>query len=309
MLTEEQLQTYREKGYVAAPGLISKAKVEELASVVDTFVEASRRVGRSDAVFDLGAGHTPARPLLRRIKNPQDQHPTFKDILYDDALVGALVQILGPNVRLYTGVQKVNLKPVGESEPVNWHQDWATYPHTNDSLCAAAIFLDDVTEENGPLMGIPGTHKGPAYDHRNDEGVFVGAINARKCGLDVSTAEALTGPAGTVSFHHTRVVHGSVTNQSNRTRRLLIYTFSAADAWPLSGTYTPRIVGPKDNESITLDEYDARIVAGEPTLEPRLEAVPARLPLPIAVHGGSVYEIQRDFDGSIDKDFDQRKNR
>lgn len=305
MLTAEQLQTYGEKGYVAAPDLISKEKVEALSNAVDEFVEASREVMESDHIFDLGTGHSAERPMLRRIKNPQDRHPAFKSILYDDALVGALTQILGPNVRLYTGVQKVNLKPVGESEPVNWHQDWATYPHTNDSLTAAAIFLDDVTEENGPLMGIPGTHKGPAYDHRNEEGVFVGAINAKKCGLDVSAAETLTGPAGTVSFHHTRVVHGSVTNRSDKTRRLLIYTFSAADAWPLSGTYTPRIVGPKDNESITLEDYDARIVAGKPTLEPRLEAVPARLPLPVATHGGSVYEIQRDFDGSIDKDFDR----
>jgi hypothetical protein len=28
-------------------------------------------------------------------------------------------------------------------------QDWAFYPHTNGSVLAAGIFLDDVDEENG----------------------------------------------------------------------------------------------------------------------------------------------------------------
>ena len=307
MLSQEQLNTYWDKGYVVVPSMISGKAVSGLSAAVDEFVEASREVEKSNNVFDLDDAHTAEKPILRRIKDPQKQHPAFKAILSDDGVVAALTQILGPNVRLYTGTQKVNLKPVGEQAPVNWHQDWATYPHTNDSLVSMSVFIDDVTEENGPLLGLPGTHRGPAYDHNGDDGTFVGAINAKKAGLDVSTAESFTGPAGTVSFHHVRVVHGSVVNRSDRTRRLLIYTFAAADAWPLSGTYTPRIIGPKEGESITLEDYDARIIAGEPTLEPRLEKVPTRLPQPIAKSAGSVYEIQRNFEGSIDKDFEEKQ--
>ena len=303
-LSREQLDAYWRDGYVVAPQMMSADIVRDLSNACDELVEASRAVAGSNSVFDLDDAHTAERPILRRIKDPQKQHPAFKAVLSNPSVIEALTQILGPNVRLYTGTQKVNLKPVGEQSPVNWHQDWATYPHTNDSLVSMSVFIDDVTDENGPLLGLPGTHKGPAYDHNSEDGVFVGAINAKKAGLDVSTAEAFTGPAGTVSFHHVRVVHGSVVNRSAHTRRLLIYTFAAADAWPLSGTYTPRIVGPKESEFMTLEEYDSRLIAGEPTLEPRLEKVPARLPQPIAQNAGSVYEIQRNFEGSIDKDFE-----
>ncbi|MEM8987596.1 MAG: phytanoyl-CoA dioxygenase family protein [Pseudomonadota bacterium] len=303
MLSQEQLDTYWEKGYVVVPGMMSAEVVADLSDAVDSFVEASRKIDKSDGVFDIDDAHTAENPILRRIKNPQDQHSAFKAVLSNPRVVQALTQILGPNVRLYTGTQKVNLKPVGEQAPVNWHQDWATYPHTNDSLVAMSVFIDDVTEENGPILGVPGTHRGPAYDHNGEDGFFVGAIDAKKTGLDVSKAESLTGPAGSVSFHHVRVVHGSVVNRSDHTRRLLIYACAAADAWPLSGTYTPRIIGPKEGESLTLEEYDARMISGEATLEPRLEKVPARLPQPIARNAGSVYEIQRNFEGSIDKDF------
>ncbi len=307
MLSAQQIETFWRQGFLVAHNMLPPETVRALSDAVDEFVDASRSIRHSNSVFDLDDAHTSEKPILRRIKNPQDQHPAFRDVLKDARVVEALTQLLGPNVRLYTGTQKVNLKPVGEKAPVNWHQDWATYPHTNDSLIAMSVFIDDVTEENGPLLAIPGTHRGPAYDHTSEDGYFVGAIDAKKSGLDVSKAQSMTGEAGSVGFHHVRVVHGSVVNRSEGTRRLLIYTCAAADAWPLSGTYTPRIIGPKENESLTLEEYDSRMIAGEPTLEPRLEKVPARIPQPIAQNAGSVYEIQRNFEGSIDKDFAEKE--
>ena len=53
----------------------------------------------------------------------------------------------------------------------------------------------------------------------------------------------------------------------------------AADAWPL--------VNFKD-----LDEFNSRMLCGEPTLEPRVEKVPVRMPLPPALAQGSIYENQ-----------------
>ena len=41
-----------------------------------------------------------------------------------------------------------------------------------------------------------------------------------------------------------------------------------------------------------LDEFNSRMLCGEPTLEPRLEKVPVRMPLPPALAQGSIYENQ-----------------
>ena len=50
------------------------------------------------------------------------------------------------------------------------------YPHTNDDVLAIGVMLDDMTEENGPLLIMPGSHKGPTYDHHSN-GFFAGAID------------------------------------------------------------------------------------------------------------------------------------
>jgi len=132
--------------------------------------------------------------------------------------------------------------------------------------------------ENGPLMVLPGTHKGPIYSH-HAEGRFCGAMDPDAVPLDFSKAVTLTGKAGSASFHHVRLVHGSAQNTSNRPRQLLLYEAGAADAWPLVN-FT------------TLEEFNSRMLCGEPTLEPRTEKVPIRMPLPPALNQGSIYENQ-----------------
>jgi phytanoyl-CoA hydroxylase len=99
------------------------------------------------------------------------------------------------------------------------------------------------------------------------------------CALDFSAAVPLMAPAGSVSLHHVRLVHGSAQNTSSRPRQLLLYEYAAADAWPLLGAGD-------------LDGFNARIVAGEKTIEPRLADVPVRMPLPPARNQGSIYENQ-----------------
>ena len=41
------------------------------------------------------------------------------------------------------------------------------------------------------------------------------------------------------------------------------------------------------------EEFNGRMVLGEPTIEPRVVAAPIRMPLPPADHQGSIYENQR----------------
>ena len=64
-------------------------------------------------------------------------------------------------MRLSPAENKINIKAPEYGAAVEWHQDWAFYPHTNDDLLAIGVALDDCEEENGPLMVIPGSHKGP----------------------------------------------------------------------------------------------------------------------------------------------------
>jgi hypothetical protein len=172
------------------------------------------------------------------------------------------------------------MKSAGYGAAVEWHQDWAFYPHTNDDLAAVGIMMDDMELANGPLMIIPGSHKGPIFDHHSD-GRFCGAMDPATGEIDYAKAIPLTGAAGSITVHHVRAVHGSAPNTSNKERRLLLLQYRAADAWPLLGF------------PAGVQAYDKLMVSGATTIHPRLEPVPVRLPLPPADLQGSIYENQK----------------
>ena len=216
---------------------------------------------------------------MRRIKTPDKWDRRYAAIVRHPGVVACLQALWGPNIRFDSA--KLNMKAAGFGAPVEWHQDWAFYPHTNDDLAAVGVMIDDMEEENGPLMVIPGSHKGPIYDHHAD-GRFCGAMDPTRTDLDFSAARPCLGKAGSISIHHVRAIHASAPNTSSRSRRFFLLQFRAADAWPL-------VNGPPDWAA-----WHALMVAGEETIEPRLANVPVRLPLPPAANQGSIYENQRD---------------
>ncbi len=278
LLTDEQIQQYRTDGYVLVPDALEPGTLAALRQTTEELVATARGATEHTEVLDLDPRHTPSRPSVRRIKHPYFAHPFFRRLASDAAIMSRLTPLIGEDIRLRTG-GKVNLKPPGDGAAIEWHQDWAFYPHTNQSVLAVGVLLDDAGADNGPLMVLPGTHRGAICDHHSD-GAFCGAIDVRRAGLDMSTAREIHGTAGSISIHHARLVHGSAVNRSDRARRMLFYVYAAADAWPLSGI---------DD----LETFDGMIVHGRPTLEPRLENVPVRMPLPAAPNQGSIYENQR----------------
>ena len=287
MLTQEQTQFYRDNGYITVSGILPDAEVQHLRRVTDAFLERSRSLTESDDIFDLEEGHSAEHPRLRRIKRPIKQHPAYEAVLHHPNITAVLQQVLGPAVRHY-GL-KLNLKPGGGGDPVEWHQDWAYYPHTNDDLCVLGILLDDVTQDKGPLLVVPGSHKGAVLDHHQD-GMFAGAVTDPEGEALYPKAVPLLGKIGDITIHHTRMLHGSAANMSPDYRRILFVTARAADAWPL--TEMPE----------SLEAFNAMMIAGDAPVSPRLAEVQVRLPLPRPVdweiRKDSIFDKQRDLRNS-----------
>ncbi len=277
MLSKAQVEEYNERGYIVVPELLSRAEVKELQDVTARLVEESRAVSKGDERFDLEPGHSAARPAVRRIKTPHAFDPCYARMVRHPRIVACLAALWGGNVRADTG--KLNLKTSGVGSPVEWHQDWAFYPHTNDDLAAVGIMIDAFEPDNGPMLVVPGSHKGPVYDHHED-GYFVGAIDVERVGLDLSGAVPLLAPAGSISIHHARLLHGSAANTSGKERRFLLNQYRAADAWPLMGM------------RVSFQDYESLMVAGTSTLTPRLRDVPVRIPFPARGGLTTIYEIQ-----------------
>jgi len=272
------VERYRRDGFVVVPGLLDDPTRERMKQVLASLIEGSRAVSAHDDVYDLEPGHSATHPRVRRIKKPHAVHPVFDQFLRSPPLLAVLSALLGPSGARLHG-SKLNLKAPEYGSPVEWHQDWAFYPHTNDDLLAVGVLLDDATEENGPLLVLPGTHRGPTYDHHGSDGRFCGAMDPGRDGLDYAKAVPLLAPAGSCSFHHVRAVHGSAENRSARSRNLLLYEVAAADAFPLLGIPD-------------WDDFDRRLLAGASTVVPRIVDCPIRMPFPPARSQGSIYENQ-----------------
>ena len=281
MIGADDVARYRERGYLVVEGLLDGATLAELRRVTDEVTAGARGLTGHSEFLDLEASHTPDRPRVRRIKKPWGAHPFYREMAAHRPITDILAKLIGEDIRMRPG-GKVNMKAAGYGAPVEWHQDWAFYPHTNDDVLAVGILIDDMTADNGPLTMIPGSHRGPVYDHHAD-GAFCGAINPGNADIDFASAVAVTAPAGSITVHHARLSHGSAINRSAAPRRLLLFEYAAADAWPLAGTEP-------------VDDFAAfcrRVVRGKPRLRPRLAHVPVRMPFPKAVHQGSIYENQR----------------
>ena len=232
----------------------------------------------SDELYDLEPDHSAANPLLRRIKDPQQHHEVFDCIMRSTRVVDSVADVVGPDVRFVAG--KLNLKHPAGGAPVEWHQDHAFGPSTNTDGCTVAIALDDSDEENGCLLFVPGSHRGPVHDHHQD-GHFVGAVAPDLPAL--AQAVALPVRAGSASMHHLRALHASAPNRSARSRRLLLFQYAAADNF---------LIGPVENPGWhqSLDDYDRYIVRGRASPTARLEG--GSILLPRYEKHDSIYALQ-----------------
>lgn len=281
VLTAEQIAHYAEHGYLVLERHLPEDVIASIRSEIARFEDEARTMTASNDRLDLEDTHTPETPRLRRIKLPHTISDVVRDLMYSDHILAPARDLIGPNLRLHT--TKLNMKSAGYGAAVEWHQDYAFYPHTNDDILAIGVIIDDMGSENGPLMVYPGSHTGPVYDHHVD-GVFAGAFLPEAVGLNPADAVELKGPAGSISIHHGRIVHGSALNRSDKPRRILFYEMMAADAFPIMGSMT---------KWDGIEDYNSRMLCGEPTLNPRLKDIPVRIPQPQPDVPISIYEIQK----------------
>ncbi len=277
-ISQDQINFYNEKGYLIVEDVLSQDEIKELGKITDNFVEKSKKITKHNEDFDLEPGHSKENPKLRRIKKPEKQHSIYKKTLMHPKILDVVEDLIGPNIRTLGG--KLNMKAPGGGAQVEWHTDWAFYPHTNDDILEVGIPLDDMEIENGCLMAIPGSHKWEAISHHED-GVFVGAVSEKDFKMEDAVPFVLK--AGSISLHHVRALHGSAPNMSNRPRRLLLQGYLAADAFPLQSNLST---------SEDWNEWNSNMLRGESTNRPRLENVPVVFPQPKPEGAGSIFEIQ-----------------
>ena len=222
-LTIQERERFETDGYLMAKNAVSLEQLTQLQSEIEVWVNESRQHTKPYGEqtidgrprFDMGTDHTALKPALRRINNPSDISKSYFQVMSDSKMVDMVADLIGINVKFHHC--KINLKCPGANTTVHYHQDFAFTPHSNDDVVTALLLLDDVTENNGCLMVVPGSHKGEMYS-LYDGKQFIGRVDDATEAFLKSKQIPVVGSAGDVCLMHTRLAHGSAPNKSENSR-------------------------------------------------------------------------------------------
>ncbi|BBK33603.1 ectoine hydroxylase-related dioxygenase (phytanoyl-CoA dioxygenase family) [Stella humosa] len=264
VLTQAQRQSYFDNGYLVVPDYVPAAWLARLAAATNDMLDRSRSVTRSDDVFTLEEGHSPADPRLHRVTSPQDHHPTFWEFMCDPVMTDLAADVVGPDVKFHHA--KLNVKSGKGSRGFKWHQDIQAWPHTDFSPVSIGVYLEGCGPDQGPLSFAPGSHQGPLYSMYDDSGAFVVRIRDEDLAwMTPDKVDAPTGGPGTAILLNCRTVHGSTPNRSLKPRPLLLPVYSSADSF----AYTP---------SPITSPHQGDIVRGQPAKYASFDTRPCELP-------------------------------
>ena len=128
VLTQEQREDYFTHGYISVESIIDNNTLEDIVNVTNQFIEASKEIFSSGDDYDLSPGHNAERPMLRRLKRPDEKHELYWNFA-NGILADIATDLAGPDVVFHHS--KLNFKWAGGSDAVKWHQDAQFFPHTN----------------------------------------------------------------------------------------------------------------------------------------------------------------------------------
>lgn len=235
-LTPQQIEQYRTEGFVVVESFLGADEIAKVDAAIDEVTSRAIDSGNPDDFLELEPESLNSQRVVRRIYHPFEQHDAFQNLATSDLLMKKIESLIGPDIGLEHS--KLNMKPAAVGSVVEWHQDLAYFPHTNDDLVTALIYLDEATELNGCLQVLPRNHD-HFFEHHLPDGTFAGLITQRIDDSSHGTPVSLPAPAGSAIFMHCMTPHSSQPNRSDLPRRTLIFEYRAADAYPLY--FGPRV--------------------------------------------------------------------
>ncbi|MFE7097147.1 phytanoyl-CoA dioxygenase family protein [Streptomyces erythrochromogenes] len=238
----------------------------------DASVELLReRVARISAQRRPEVVHEKDSDVVRAIHGCHEFDDVCASLVRHPLLVELAETLIGGPVYVYQF--KVNLKQAREGAAWPWHQDFAFWSEEDamprPDAVNLAIPLDDVHEENGPLVVVPGSHTMGLFDlpakaqdgtsdwrrHvSNDLAYTVDPARAQRL-IEQNGKRTILGEAGSLHAFHPSIVHSSSNNRSADRRALLLITYNAVANAPAEPTRPAFLVG-RDTTPLTARQDD-----------------------------------------------------
>lgn len=235
MVTLDTLQEYHDNGF-----LILKNYGNLDSFIDDAILELHKLVNEKN----VGIVREKDGETVRALHGSHLYSDFFAKLICYQPILSLAEQILNSSVYLHQF--KINVKQPLTGDAWPWHQDFP-YWHYRDGIPEAkfvniAIYLDDVTECNGPLQLIPGSHKAGILPmlkrnkyNTQKEGWMQDVSSDLTYQIDPQVIHTLTaktpavtavGGRATVLVFHSQIAHASSSNNSKSHRRVLFLTYN-----------------------------------------------------------------------------------
>jgi len=221
LLTDEQLAQYEEQGFFVVRDLFDADEVREMVAECESILSGAYGELYAGAM-QIDPGSTGTQQAERKISAVVERSVVFRKYLLKDALMRRVQDILGPDVLLFRDI--LMLKPAQVGSKMPWHQDSNYWPIEPQELCSVWTALEPATAENGCMRVVPGSHKLDLIASRGKGGH--GPLEDDQVNLDKAVEVPME--PGSSLFFHSRLLHGSEPNRSDRSRRAFITSFMSA---------------------------------------------------------------------------------
>ena len=243
-ITDEQVEFYREYGYLAGIKMLDDEQIEALREELRELLDPAHPGHQLFYEFRSNEFADPAKVLFHALGEWRIT-PGFHDLLWNPAFTMPASQLLEGPVRFWH--DQIFYKPAYHGGVVMWHQDYSYWTRTQPMAHLSCwIGLDDSTRENGCVHYVPGSHRWnllPREEFANDMDTIKKVLTEGQ--MREFKPVAIELKKGESSFHHPLMVHGSFENRTERPRRAAVINvfrdgvYSASDEPLLEGV--PRI--------------------------------------------------------------------
>ncbi|MGG1554126.1 phytanoyl-CoA dioxygenase family protein [Paenibacillus ferrarius] len=221
ILSYEQLESYKQKGYLVLRNVFSEQEARVLQAECDKLLTLEAYT----TPHNVRAGHkgyTDGSIAIERLDPVHDISAVFADLVKDERILSPLRDIYLDEPKLFK--DKLIFKLPG-AKGYSMHQDaswWQGFPI--EGLISVMVAIDGATVVNGGLELFPGYH-----DRLRSTPGELRNMNAEEIAeIDPTTGEIVETNPGDIILFHSFTPHQSGANTSDRSRKQLFLTYSPA---------------------------------------------------------------------------------
>ncbi len=219
--SQELLKDYERDGVVAVRGFLSAVEVARIRAEIRRYIRDDLDSKPADAATREADGTT-----IRNLWRLEQHNPQLLEIAEQPTIRDLIARLVNGKPVL-EGIETFN-KPARVGSGVPYHQDNAYFCQTPPDMLTLWIAIDPVTESNGPIYFVKGSHLGGVLPTKPSgvRGNSIGMAEPSSVPLQEQYGGLLN--PGDATIHHCNTIHHSAPNTTDQSRLGLLLVFRGA---------------------------------------------------------------------------------